>query len=147
MYQQYNNFNMYNNMNNALYNQNIQYQNNNTQLVNGGNWRLPYLNSNNDNIKEQPKIQDKYSIIFNTSSGHKTSVIIDEDKTISHLIQVYLAKVGNPQLYMKTDMIKFLYCSKQIPMDSQEKIKDYFTFSFSPNITILVIDIKNLIGA
>ena len=146
MYQPYNNLNLFNNMNLPFYNQNIQFQNNKTQLVNGGNWRLSYLNSINENKGKQTN-KNKYTFDFNTSSGHKSTICIDEDKTVSHLIQVYLAKVGTPQLYKKDDMIKFLHSSKKIPMDCEKTIKDYFSYHMGSYASIVVIDTKNLIGA
>ena len=142
---------MFNN-NIPFYNPNM-FQNNMTQFnAIGGNWRFSYyINNNNNNINnfvQQKKNDEKYSICFRTGSGYTTNIVMDEDKTISHLILVYLTRVGVPGFFNQPKKVTFLYNANTIKMDCQKTIKEFFgNWVISKNPTILVIDTKNLIGA
>ena len=122
----------------------------------GGNWmsiynnnNFPQMNNNNVNINNsgfggQPG-DNKINVVFKTTMGIITNVLIDRGKTMSYLFQVYLKKVNKFELFNKPNTIFFLFNANRFDfLDSNlvEKV-----FAFTPNPTIVVNDIRGLIGA
>ena len=143
-----NQMNICNNIIFPCYNQNLN-QNIMTQFnAIGGNWRAPYGNNNiKNNFGPKQKNDDKYSILFKTGSGLQTSIVMEKNKTVSHLILVYLTKVGIPNVFNQPNKVSFIHNAKTIKMDCQEKIKDFFANCTSNVPVIVVVDTQNLIGA
>ena len=121
----------------------------------GGNWMSIYNNSipqvnNNNNINinnsfagVQP--DNKINVVFKTTKGVITNVLIDRGKTMSYLFQVYLKKVDKFELFNKPNTIFFLFNAKRFDFLDDGKVEK--VFAFTPNPTIVVNDIRGLIGS
>ena len=116
----------------------------------GGNWANIYKNfgqNNNVNINNTvgPQTVDKINVIFKTTMGVITNVLIARGKTMSELIQVYLKRVDKYELYNTKNTILFLFNAKNLNMTDDTKVEKMF--QFTPNPTIVVNDARGLIGA
>ena len=116
----------------------------------GGNWTSIYNNTqqnNNININNSfgPQKGGKINVIFKTTMGLITNVLIDHGKTMSELIQVYLKRVDKFELYNTQNTILFLFNAKKLSMTDNTKVEQFF--SITPNPTIVVNDARGLIGA
>ena len=130
----------------------MMFANNNMNMMNpgmiGGNWMNIYLNMNNMNNNmpfPNPQGQGKINVIFKTTMGVVTNVLIDYGKTMSDLFQVYLKRVDKIELYNTKDTILFLFNAKKLSFTDNTKVEDFF--KLTPNPTIVVNDVKGLIGA
>ena len=86
----------------------------------------------------------KNNITFKTTAGVKTNMTIDNNKTIKDMILIYLKVVNHTELFGNSN-VYYLYNARKIDInDDQTKIGNYF-FGYNP--TIMVNDVKNLIGA
>jgi len=83
--------------------------------------------------------------IFKTTQGVVTNVFINPQKTMGELIQVYLKRMGKPELIKKKDGVCFLYNANKIKFDDKRIIDDFFRGNNAP--IIMVNDIHSLIGA
>ena len=116
----------------------------------GGNWANIYKNfgqNNNVNLNNTvgPQTVDKINVIFKTTMGVITNVLIARGKTMSELIQVYLKRVDKYELYNTKNTILFLFNAKNLNMTDDTKVEKMF--QFTPNPTIVVNDARGLIGA
>ena len=118
----------------------------------GGNekWANAYkTNTNQANINNQVNnnqvLGNMKSCVFKTTQGVIRNIQIDNDKTISELIRTYFYRVGKPELFDKKNDICFLFNASKLDFNSQTKVGDFFGLNSFP--TILVNDVKNLIGA
>ena len=120
----------------------------------GGNWmsiynnnnNIPQVNNNNINNSFMGVQQDnKINVVFKTTKGVMTNVLIDKGKTMSYLFQVYLKKVDKFDLFNKPNTIFFLFNAKIFDFLDDRKLGD--VFAFTPNPTIVVNDIRGLIGS
>ena len=117
----------------------------------GGNWMNIYSNMNNMNNMNNnmpfpnPQGQSKINVIFKTTMGVVTNVLIDYGKTMSDLFQVYLKRVDKIELYNTKDSILFLFNAIKLSFTDNTKVEDFF--KLTPNPTIVVNDVKGLIGA
>ena len=117
----------------------------------GGNWMNIYSNVNNMNNMNNnmpfpnPQGQSKINVIFKTTMGVVTNVLIDYGKTMSDLFQVYLKRVDKIELYNTKDTILFLFNAKKLSFTDNTKVEDFFRLT--PNPTVVVNDVKGLIGA
>ena len=64
----------------------------------------------------------KVKFILETISQYKVFISFDPNKTMKELIQFYFQKIKKPYLYGDPD-IRFLFCAKFIPHDSNDLIK------------------------
>ena len=113
----------------------------------GGNekWANAYMtNTNAANINNQV-LGNMKSCVFKTTQGVIRNIQIDNDKTISELVRTYFNRVGKPELFNKKNDICFLFNASKLDFNSQTKVGDFFGLNSFP--TILVNDVKNLIGA
>ena len=123
----------------------------NPQMMMGGNWMNIYSsvnnNMNNMNSNQIPNLsgQKKINVIFQTTMGVKTNVLIDYGKTVSELFQIYLKKVDKFELYNTENTVYFLFNANKVKMTEPTKVEDFF--KITPNPTIVVNDVKGLIGA
>ena len=120
----------------------------------GGNWQsiynnnIPQVNNNNININISTfgvKPDNKINVVFKTTKGVITNVLIDRGKTMSYLFQVYLKKVDKFELFNKPNTIFFLFNAKRFDFLDNGKVEN--VFAFTPNPTIVVNDIRGLIGS
>ena len=137
----------------------MMFANNNMNMMNpgmniGGNWMNIYSNMNNMNNMNNiinnmpfpnPQGQSKINVIFKTTMGVVTNVLIDYGKTMSDLFKVYLKRVDKIELYNTKDTILFLFNAKKLSFTDNTKVEDFF--KLTPNPTIVVNDVKGLIGA
>ena len=138
----------------------MMFANNNMNMMNpgmniGGNWMNIYSNMNNmNNINNMnnnmpfpnPQGQSKINVIFKTTMGVSTNVLIDYGKTMSDLFKVYLKKVDKIELYNTKNTIYFLFNANKVSFTEQAKVEDFFKIS-PTHPTIVVNDVKGLIGA
>ena len=120
----------------------------------GGNmdWASIYNNNilqNNNNINMNNSVfgapGNKINVVFKTTMGVTTNVLIDRGKTMSYLFEVYLKKVDKYELFNKPNTIFFLFNAKRFDFLDAHKVEDIF--SVTPNPTIVVNDIRGLIGS
>ena len=122
----------------------------------GGNWANVYssMNMNMNNMNNMnnnmpfpnPQGQRKINVIFKTTMGVSTNVLIDYGKTMSDLFKVYLKKVDKIELYNTKNTIYFLFNANKVSFTEQAKVEDFFKIS-PTHPTIVVNDVKGLIGA
>ena len=132
----------------------MMFANNNMNLMNpgmniGGNWMNIYSNMNNMNNNmpfPNPQGQRKINVIFKTTMGVSTNVLIDYGKTMSDLFKVYLKKVDKIELYNTKNTIYFLFNANKVSFTEQAKVEDFFKIT-PTHPTIVVNDVKGLIGA
>ena len=119
----------------------------------GGNWMNMYnpIQQNNNNVNYNmnnnpgTQIPGKINVVFKTTMGVITNVLIDHGKTMSELFQVYLKKVDKFELFNKENTIYFLFNARIIGFLDNTKVEDFFRIT--PNPTIVVNDVRGLIGA
>ena len=87
----------------------------------------------------------KNNIIFKATIGLIVMIPVDLDKTLSDAILLYLRRVDREKLFKKNSGILFLHNAKVIDIYNQTTIRQYFGGFINP--TIVVNDVKNLIGA
>ena len=112
----------------SIYNNNIQ-QNNNMNM--------------NNSVFGAP--DNKINVVFKTTKGVITNVLIDKGKTMSYLFAVYLKKVDKYELFNKPNTIFFLFNAKRFDFLDDHKVEDIFSVIHYP--TIVVNDIRGLIGS
>ena len=101
-------------------------------------------NQSNEDADSAPG-GNNINCIFKTTQGVVTNVFINPQKTMGELIQVYLKRMGKPELINKKDGVCFLYNANKIKFDDKRVIDDFFRGNTSP--IIMVNDIHSLIGA
>ena len=106
-----------------------------------GGWSGVYNNMNNAN---QPQPHDKMNVFFKRTNGSITNVQVDYDKSVGELICIFLKKMGSQDLIGNETDICFLNNATKIKYNDKRKVRDVFKFT---NPTIMVNDVKNLIGA
>jgi hypothetical protein len=122
-----------------------------TPNVEGGNadWMAGY----NMAMKESEALQEnapdtgnKINCVFKTTQGVVSNVLIEGNKTMGELLKVYLKRMGKEELIGKKDVgVCFLYNATKIDFSNKTTIEDFF--HFTPNPTLIVNDVNNLIGA
>ena len=131
----------------------IPYQNMNmmNQGMNiGGNWTSMYNigQTNNNNINNNfqgTQMGNKKNVVFKTTMGIITNVLIDYGKTMTELLKVYLTRVDKMDLFNTKNTIAFLFNAKKIDWLDDTKVEIFFRFT--PQPTIVVNDMRGLIGA
>ena len=104
-------------------------------------WSGVYNNMNNANM---PQPHDKMNVFFKRTNGSITNVQVDYDKSIGELICIFLKKMGSQDLIGNETDICFLHNATKIKYNDARLVRNVFKFS---NPTIMVNDVKNLIGA
>ena len=134
--QQMNQTNNPNQMNNINLNNMVNLNNN----INNMNPQQPFFISNNIPIPSLPigipqngfSQENDYTLIFDIPSGTKIVCYVSADRSIKEMIQIFINKVGIEQEDLKD--IVFLFNSKKIDINSEEKIKELFGSSLNPRI-------------
>ena len=88
---------------------------------------------------------NKKNIVFKTTMGIITNVLIDYGKTMTELLKVYLTRVDKMELFNTKNTIAFLFNAKKIEWLDDTKVEIFFRFT--PQPTIVVNDMRGLIGA
>ena len=106
------------------------------------------INFNNDNEEwlkgfqmgvEQVKEENrkKMNVIFRTTQGSTTNLLLEYGTTIDKMLEIYLNRVGRPELYReKTDRIAFLFNSFKIRFGDQTPIEKFFENTHNPKIVV-----------
>ena len=75
---------------------------------------------------QQPGKISKNTITFKTTGGVKTSMTLDNNKTIKEMILIYLKVVNHTELFGNSE-VYYLYNARKINInDDQTKIGDFF---------------------
>ena len=88
--------------------------------------------------KNEGKIQ-KIHIVFKTTTGRETKILIDPNKSVKILIKFYLKVVKKPELLSDPD-IRYFKNAEKILLKSKDPIKKYINNENGPHI-IMVTDI------
>ena len=128
--------------------QNMNMMNQGTNI--GGNWTSMYnigQTNNNDINNNSQGIQMGYkkNVVFKTTMGIITNILIDYGKTMTELLKVYLTRVDKMELFNTKNTIAFLFNAKKIEWLDDTKVEIFFRFT--PQPTIVVNDMRGLIGA
>ena len=128
--------------------QNMNMMNQGTNI--GGNWTSMYnigqTNNNNINNNSQGiQMGNKKNVVFKTTMGIITNILIDYGKTMTELLKVYLTRVDKMELFNTKNTIAFLFNFKKIEWLDDTKVEIFFRFT--PQPTIVVNDMRGLIGA
>ena len=109
----------------------------------------PQMNNNTNNANVNTSfglpMGNKINVVFKTTMGVITNVLIDFGKTMSELFQVYLKKVDKIELFNTKNTILFLFNAKKISFTDETKVEQFF--NVTPHPTIVVNDVRGLIGA
>jgi hypothetical protein len=119
--------------------------------VEGGN--ADWLAGYNMAMKENEVTQEndnsggnKVNCVFKTTQGVVSNVLVEGNKTMGELLKIYLKRMGKEELIGKKDVgVCFLYNATKIDFSNKTTIEDFF--HFTPNPTLIVNDVNNLIGA
>ena len=111
-------------------------------LIYGGNPNMNQGNNNNQFIGQN----DKINIVFKTTGGLISNLLVDPEKTITETLLLYLKRVDKTEYFKPNKDIFFLHNAKKIDVYDKRKIRDLFGFNLG-QIIIMVNDVKNLIGA
>ena len=87
----------------------------------------------------------KTNIIFKTTRGTALNIIIDYEKTVRELIQLYFKRLGKPELFNRHSDIYFLFNANRLNYSDQTSVKKFFSSASYP--MIMVNDLRDLIGA
>ena len=149
-------------MNNKEYFSNCNYNNfiNGSYFINGIKSEKNIISMNNEEnfvddewmkaftlpgqyIKNDMEIENKTNIVFKTTQGTYTNLVIGKEETISELIQKYLKRKG--LFDQDTKYIIFLYSGTRINDNDKTTVKQFFGFVNCP--IIIVNYCYNFIGA
>ena len=142
-----NNMNMFGNNNmNMFGNNNMNmFGNNNMGMFgnnNMNNMNMFNFNNANNTSNFQP-IQGKVNVVFVTTNGVKSNMVVDYGTTIKNMIELYLLRVDRKNLIGSKE-IYFLHNAKYLDINDSRKVES----EFNPGENrVLVNDAHNLIGA
>ena len=120
----------------------------------GGNqlWPNIYGNGNGMNMQQnmngmnnQRFLTNKANVVFKTTGGLIMNMFIDYGTPLSDVILLFLKRVGKPELYRPNSGIYFLCNARKMNIYDQTPIQNLLGGQINP--TIIVNDVKNLIGA
>ena len=138
---------------------NAKYLNENLKICQTGLSNMSIINVNekfskDQNNEESDEEEIEYrknitNIIFKTTQGVTTYVLINSEESIGKLLLKYLTRIGRQDLIIENPnnlgKICFLYNAYQLKFNDNTKIKDFF--KGNPNPKVVVNDVDNLIGA
>ena len=98
-------------------------------------------------LKEKEEVSlYKMNIIFKTTQGIKTTMILDNNISIGLAIKKFLMRIGKEELINDSDnKLAFLFNAQRYKASDNIKLKDLF--QNESHATILVNDVSNIIGA
>ena len=131
---------MANNANNVMTGMNI-----------GGNqfWQNAYggnmqQNMNGMNNQQSFSNNNKINVVFKTTGGLNMNVFVDFGTPLCDVLSLFLKRVGKYELYAPNSGIYFLNNARKVNIYDTTPIQNLFG---GLNPTIIVNDVKNLIGA
>ena len=105
----------------------------------------PNMNMNmNNNMGFQMPPPNKVNIVFKTTQGLITNVLVDFGTLVKDALLLYLKRVGRPDLYKENSGIFFLHNAQKVNLNDNTFIEN---FDRQINPVIIVNDVQNLIGA
>ena len=123
----------------------------NPQMNLGGNQNQDLFQVYNIGINNQQQnnnsqlFESKFNILFKTTGGLKTQLIVERGTPLCDVLLLYLKRVQKPELYAVDSGIFFLYNARKINIYDKTKVENFLNISITP--IIMVNDVKNLIGA
>jgi len=100
----------------------------------------------NSGDPELKKPGPKLNIIFNTTQGTSTNLVISYGTTVEEALAKYLRRMGKPELIGNQDnKICFLFNANKMKFGDKTPVEQFF--KSAPNPKVVVNDINNLIGA
>ena len=146
------NMNNMNNMNNINVMMNMNNNNCNQPMNIGGNaeWMTNYTNPANENIIQNiqnsynPGNRGKINFFFKMPNGKIFNILFDYGKTVEDLIQTFFKRVDKEELFTKGG-VSFIHNALQLNYHIKTPV-EYF-FKNTNAVTIMVLDVNNLIGA
>jgi hypothetical protein len=113
----------------------------NNNFINNNNFQNENQNLYNNNYEEEFNPGPKLNIIFSSTQGTSTNIVINSEATIDELLDKYLKKVN--KIYLKkTNKICFLYNSSILKYGDKTKVEKFFKGHLSPKI--VVNDVNNI---
>ena len=99
-----------------------------------------------DKVKKEINMNNKkIYITFKTTTGKQTSLLFDENISISMAIKTFLERIKKPEL-IHSDDICFIHNAKKLDTRDNRCLKDIIIDN-NENHVIMVNDTTNLIGA
>ena len=146
------NMNNINNTNNINAMMNMNNNNCNQPMNIGGNaeWMTNYTNPANENIIQNiqnsynPGNRGKINFFFKMPNGKIFNILFDYGKTVEDLIQTFFKRVDKEELFTKGG-VSFIHNALQLNYHIKTPV-EYF-FKNTNAVTIMVLDVNNLIGA
>ena len=116
----------------------------NEEWLKGFNMGVQEVSSSGDPDVDKPG--PKINIIFNTTQGTATNLVIPYGTTVEGALEKYLKRMGRPELIGSQDnKICFLFNANKMKFGDQTPVEQFF--KNAPNPKVVVNDINNLIGA
>ena len=88
-----------------------------------------------NNIKNNMNINNfkkKMNIIFRSTSGLDTLLVLDYGTTINEMLKCYLKKIGKPEIIDNNSKVRFMWNSKTIDFNDNTNIEIFFNFNHNP---------------
>ena len=119
----------------------------NMMMVNAGNedW-MKGFKMGMEEEKQEEDSGPKINIVFKTTQGTVTNLVVKHGTTVGQTLELYLKRVGKPELINNLQgRLCFLVNAKNLKFTDTTKIENFFKNVTLP--TVLVNDVNNLIGA
>ena len=110
-----------------------------------GNGNRMNMQQNMNEMNNQQYLNNKANVVFKTTGGLIMNMFIDYGTPLSNVISLFLKRVGKPELYSPNSGIYFLCNARKMNIYDQTPIQNLLGGQINP--TIIVNDVKNLIGA
>ena len=110
-------------------------------FINNNNFQNENQNLYNNNYEEELNPGPKLNILFSTTQGTSTNIVINLEATIAQLLDKYLKKM-NKIFLRKTNKICFLYNASILKYGDKTKVEKFFKGKLNPKI--VVNDVNNL---
>ena len=108
-------------------------------INNNNNMMFPIGNINMNNNMMMKNETKKKNVIFSSITGLKFNLVVDYGTTINEVLELYLKKIGKPELIGNNDKILFFFQTERVNFNDNTKIEDYrdnFINKPTPIITV-----------
>lgn len=129
--------NKLNNKSNSIENDFMEQMNDLLKRINNMNYNSKLKVSYDDINNTSNNLNEVKNIIFKTTLGSKTTIIINNTNTIDELLKQYLCKINRSDLINNTEeSLYFTYNAEKLEFGDKRKIDE--VFATNPNATVLV---------
>ena len=112
-------------------------------------WKSIYSSNSNITVLPEEKKEKsitKINVCFRTNTGININIIIDNDKTVEYLIQIFFKRVDKMDLFHNNNnSIYFIYNANKIDYNEKKTVGAFFRYCLQP--IIIANDVRSLIGA